>query len=259
MPNDTASGGRHAAPAEQRGDGDRLQNVLSQAGIASRRHAADMIRAGHVCVNGKVVREPGYRVTPGAARITVNGADLPVAAAPRRTIMMNKPAGLLCSADAAQGRTVCELVAHLPERLVPVGRLDKHSSGLLLLSNDGDLIARVTHPRHGHRKFYDVEVAGRCDEAALAKLRAPMTIDGYALRPVEVRVLRHRGGRAWIRFVLREGRNRQIRQMCGQAGLNVLALNRIGIDNLRLGKLPPGAWRDLRADEVAALMCKREV
>lgn len=234
-------------PSPERAE--RLQNILARRGVASRRHAADMIRAGTVRVNGKVIREPGWRADAAADRILVAGEPLAAEAPKLRTILMNKPPGAICSADRTQGRSVCELVADLPERLVPVGRLDKESEGLLLLSNDGALVARLTHPRYGHRKYYDVTVAGSCDEGVVARLGAPMELDGRRLLPVAVGVL-HRGrGRTVLRFVLQEGRNRQIRRMCALVGLEVVRLVRVGIDTLRLGSLPSGAWRDLTPAE----------
>lgn len=235
--------------------GIRLQLVLSRAGVAARRKAAELIQAGRVRVDGVVIREPGYRVDPARQAVAFNGKPLPVAPSRRRTILMNKPIGLLCSADSSQGKTVCDLIADLPEQLVPVGRLDRDSGGLLLLSNDGNLIAHLTHPRYGHRKIYRVEVAGPCNAATLAKLRSPMEIDGYTLRPVEVSLLRKQAGHTWLRFVLHEGRNRQIRKMCAQVGLNVISLMRIAIDNLLLPEeLEPGRWRDLSGQEIRALL-----
>ncbi len=234
--------------------GIRLQLLLSRAGLAARRKAADLIEAGRVRVDGAVVREPGLRVDPQKQKITFNGAPLPEP--PRlRTIMMHKPPGLLCSSSSSQGQTVCDLVAHLPERLLPVGRLDRDSSGLLLLSNDGQLIARLTHARYGHRKVYRVEVTGRCNAAILHRLRQPMVIDDYTIQPVEVSLLRKQGGHTWLRFVLREGRNRQIRKMCAEVGLNVISLTRIAIDNLHLpDNLAPGQWRNLTRNELKDLL-----
>ena len=232
----------------------RLQLVLAQAGIASRRRAAEMIRAGRVRVNAKVIREPGHPVVPGRDQVNFDNQPLPDPGR-RRTLLMNKPIGLLCSADGAQGKTVCDLIANVPGRLVPVGRLDRDSGGLLLLSNDGALIAHLTHPRYGHRKIYRVEVAGPCNAATLARLREPMEIDGYTLRPVQVTLLRKQGGHTWLRFVLHEGRNRQIRKMCAQVGLNIISLVRIAIDNLQLPEdLAPGQWRELSAQEIKALL-----
>lgn len=256
---------RKAAPktAKPAGDGSseatlRLQLVLAQAGIASRRRAADMIRAGRVRVNAKVVREPGHPIMLGRDQVNFDNQPIPPPEK-KRTIMMNKPVGLLCSADGAQGRTVCDLIADVSGRLVPVGRLDRDSGGLLLLSNDGPLIAHLTHPRYGHRKIYRVEVSGPCNAATLARLREPMEIDGYTLRPVQVTQLRKQGGHTWLRFVLFEGRNRQIRKMCAQVGLNIISLTRIAIDNLQLpDDLAPGEWRELSAREVRALMTTQD-
>lgn len=248
-----------AAPetdAESRGADEgapRLQNVLAQRGLASRRRAADIIRSGRVAVNGELVTEPGRRVEVPADRVTVDGRELHADRPALRTIMMNKPVGEICSADSRQGRTVCERVAHLPERLVPVGRLDRDSEGLLLLSNDGDLIAAVTHPRHRHRKRYEVDVSGPLDEAVLRRLAAPFDLDGYRTRPAEVSVLLRGRDRHRLAITLSEGRNRQIRRMCGAVGLGVIRLMRVAIDGLQLGRLSPGEWRELTDDEIASL------
>ena len=141
----------------------RLQKYLSERGAASRREAAVLICAGHVSVNGRVVLEPGCRVTPGRDLIALDGRILSEVRPAFRTIMLNKPRGYVCSRSAKQGRSVLELAAAVSERLVPVGRLDKDSEGLLLLSNDGALTLRVTHPRYGHVKRYHVTVSGRVD------------------------------------------------------------------------------------------------
>jgi len=238
---------------------ERLQNILSHAGVASRRGAADIIAAGRVTVDGLVVTEAGARFDPSAARISVDGRPL---AAPekKRTIMLNKPAGVLSSmSDPFGGKTVADILrGKVRERLVPVGRLDKDSEGLLLMSNDGDLTLRLTHPRYEHEKTYVVKAAGRWNEDKLRVLRGPVKMpDGYETRPVPVRVLRESANNVTtLEFRLREGRKRQIRYMCSAAHLVVVSLRRTAIGDLRLpADLAPGEWRDLTADELEALSC----
>ena len=233
---------------------ERLQNVLSHAGVASRRRAAEMIEAGRVTVDGIVVSRPCERVDPAAARICVDGAPLAAGEA-KRTIMLYKPAGVLSStSDPFGGRTVADLVrGQIAERLVPVGRLDRDSEGLLLMSNDGDLTLRLTHPRFEHEKTYVVKVAGRWSEEKLRILRGPVKMpDGYVTRPAPVTVLRRQADNtALLEFRLREGRKRQIRYMCSAAHLVVLSLVRVAIGGLRLPPdLRPGEWRDLSAEEI---------
>ena len=217
---------------------ERLQNVLSHRGVASRRHAAEIIAAGRVTVDGRVVTEPGVRVDPAAVRIAVDGKPLGVAAEKTRTIMMYKPAGVLSTlSDPFGGRTVADLLrGKVRERLVPVGRLDKDSEGLLLLSNDGALVNRLTHPRFEHEKIYIVRAAGRWNEEKLRVLRGPVEMpDGYVTRPVPVEVVRLGDDNVHVLcFHLREGRKRQIRYMCSAAHLVVLSLKRVAVGALRL-------------------------
>lgn len=234
---------------------ERLQNVLAHAGVASRRHAAELIAAGRVTVDGVVVREPGVRVDAEQAKIAVDGEALDGVEV-RRTIMLNKPVGVLSSmSDPFGGRTVADLVK-TPERLVPVGRLDKDSEGLLLMSNDGNLVNRLTHPRFDHKKTYLVKVAGRWSEEKLAVLRSPLTLDdGYTIRPVPVEVVRDEGNNVrLLKFVLGEGRKRQIRKMCSAAHLVVLELKRVAVGRFELPPaLKPGDWRDLTDGELGLL------
>lgn len=238
--------------------GIRLQLAIARAGVASRRHAEEMIRGGRVTVNGQKVTEMGVRVDPSRDSVEVDGRPLPRPAGRKTTIMLNKPAGWLSAAsDGHGGRVVTDLVASVGARLVPVGRLDKDSQGLLLMSDDGDLIERLTHPRYGHRKTYLVEVSGRCDQQALETLRGEMTIDGYLIRPVKVFLAGVSGRHTILKFILGEGRNRQIRKMCALAGLNVVRLERVAIDGLTLGDLKPGEFRELTDAEIAALSAGR--
>ena len=236
--------------------GERLQNVLAHAGVASRRGAAEIVAAGRVTVDGVVVTEPGARVGPDA-KIAVDGR--PLGARERaRTIVLYKPAGVLSTmSDPFGGRTVADLVrGAVDERLVPVGRLDKDSEGLLLLSNDGDLTLRLTHPRYEHEKTYVVRAAGRWSDEKLRVLRGPVAMpDGYVTRPVPVRVLSPTAnGVTTLEFKLREGRKRQIRYMCSAAHLVVVSLVRTRVGAFGLPpELKPGEWRDLTADEISAL------
>lgn len=236
---------------------ERLQNILSHRGVASRRGAASMIEEGRVTVDGVVVREPGARFDPDTVNVAVDGR--PVAAAERvRTIMMYKPAGVLSTMeDPFGGKTVADLIrGRISERLVPVGRLDKESEGLLLMSNDGDLTYRLTHPRFEHEKTYIVRAAGRWTDEKLAVLRGSVEMpDGYRTRPVPVEVVRIGTDNVHVLcFTLREGRKRQIRYMCSAAHLVVLSLKRVAIGALRLpDDLTPGTWRELTDRERALL------
>lgn len=226
----------------------RLQQLLAQRGVASRRAAAELIRAGRVRVDGDTVREPGARVSP-TVRLTLDGHPVADAPEPLRTFLYHKPVGEVCSADGQGARSVLEAFRPLHLRLVPVGRLDKESEGLLLISNDGPLIQRLTHPRFAHKKTYDVEVDRPPTSRQLETLRAPLVLEGYRIRPVPVTPLAPRR----LRFVLSEGRHRQIRLMCEQAGLRVRRLRRVALSSLTLGDLPPGRYRALTPNELAAL------
>ena len=233
---------------------ERLQNILAHAGVASRRGAAALIESGVVTVDGIVVKEPGARFEDGV-QIKVNG-KIVAAEEKHRTIVLYKPVGVLSTmSDPFGGRTVADLV-RTPERLVPIGRLDKDSEGLLLMSNDGTLVNELTHPRFNHTKTYVVKVAGRWSADKLATLRSPLTLDdGYTIRPVPVDVLEEgRDNTHLLRFVLSEGRKRQIRKMCSAAHLVVLTLKRVKVGAFELPReLRPGEWRDLSDAELLRL------
>ena len=240
---------------------ERLQNILAHRGVSSRRGAAAMIEEGRVAVDGRIVREPGARFDPAAVKIAVDGRVLQVEKEKTRTIMMYKPAGVLSTmSDPFGGKTVADLLKWGPkavaERLVPVGRLDKDSEGLLLMSNDGDLTLKLTHPRYEHEKTYIVRAAGRWSDDKLRVLRGPVEMpDGYVTRPVPVEVIRiGRDNVHVLCFRLREGRKRQIRYMCSAAHLVVVSLKRVAIGALRLpDDLAPGEWRDLTPAELKLL------
>ncbi len=237
---------------------ERLQNVLAHAGVASRRGAAAIIEAGRVTVDGVVVREPGLRVDSEKASVSVDGRAV---GAPerKRTIMLYKPVGVLSTvSDPFGGKTVADMLrGKVKERLVPVGRLDKDSEGLLLMTNDGDLALKLTHPRYGHEKTYVVKAAGRWSDDKLRILRGPVEMpDGYVTRPVPVELVSTgRDNVHELVFRLKEGRKRQIRYMCSAAHLAVLSLKRVAIGALRLpADLKPGEWRDLEREETDAVL-----
>lgn len=229
----------------------RLQVALARAGVASRRHAEEIIRDGRVKVNGKTITDMGVKVDASRDVVEVDGVAIARERERTSTVMLNKPVGFLSAAsDQHGGRVVVELLKGVRERLVPVGRLDKDSCGLLLMSNDGDLIQKITHPRYEHTKEYEVSVVGRVARRELAMLRGRMEIDGYLIRNCEVELLRSGEDSAVLRFVLHEGRNRQIRKMCAKAGLRVASLKRVAVGALRLGDLADGRWRELDAAEI---------
>lgn len=233
----------------------RLDKFLAERGVASRRASGDYVRTGRVTVNGARVTVPGHRIDPGADVVTLDGVSLSSVPDRHVTLMLHKPRGYVCTTNATQGRTVYELIPPTVERLVPVGRLDKDSEGLLLMSNDGDLVLRLTHPRFGHEKVYEVTVQGRVTRRILERLQSRLVIDGYRIQPASVRVLtcdRKRGTQV-LEMRLQEGRNRQIRKMCAAVHLEVLRLVRTQLQTLTLAGLEPGQSRPLSKEELLAL------
>lgn len=231
---------------------ERLQKMLAGAGVASRRDCEELITAGRVTVNGQVVRELGTRVDIDQDTVALDGN--PIHQPTERTyVLLNKPVGVVSTADDPQGRpTVVELV-DVPVRLFPVGRLDMESAGLLLLTNDGELMHRLTHPRFEVEKEYRALLDRTPDATALEAWRAGVELDGERTAPAEVDLLEETDAGAWVRVVLREGRKRQIREVAQLLGYTVQQLIRVREDQLLLGELQPGQWRALTAEEVAAL------
>lgn len=231
---------------------ERLQKILSAAGVCSRRKAEELIQAGRITVNGKTA-SLGDRADWDRDDVRLDGRAL-AAPAERRCLMLNKPRGYVTTLADERGRpTVAELVADCGVRVYPVGRLDMDSQGLLLLTNDGALAHRLAHPSHGMEKEYRVTVSGRlegCAErlSALRKLE-----DGSPIAPARVAVLLREPGRWVLSVTIRQGLNRQVRRMCAMAGLRVHRLERVREGPLTLGDLPPGCWRPLTAAEVSAL------
>ena len=231
---------------------ERLQKILSQAGIASRRAAEQYIVQGRVMVNGTTVSELGSKADPAQDDIRVDGRRIKVPET-HRYILLNKPKGYVTTrADPQRRSTVMELLSGVREYVYPVGRLDYDSEGLLLLTNDGDLAARLTHPRHGVPRVYELRVAGMPDAHDLDRLARGVTIEGRRTEPAEVQPLSEREPNR-LRVTIREGRNRQVRNMCEAIGHPVDELRRVAIGPIRDSRLKPGHWRDLTADEVKKL------
>lgn len=235
----------------------RLQKLLSMAGVASRRAAEELIIEGRVAVNGEVVRTLGSKADPAADEVKVDGRRLRFDTRPRY-IVLNKPKGYVTTRKDPEGRkTIMDLLTGVREYVYPVGRLDYDSEGLLLLTSDGELAARLMHPRHGVERVYEAIVVGAPDEAAIAKLRRGLFLDGERTAPAEVRrggvVGKGRQQTTKLTITLREGRNRQVRRMCAQIGHTVRKLARVRMGPIKLGDLRPGRWRDLTAVEVEKL------
>ena len=231
---------------------ERIQKILAQAGLCSRRAAEDLLRDGRVTVNGRPAGL-GDSADPARDRLAVDGR--PVRAAEEKVyLMLNKPRGFVSTMKDERGRrTVAQLTQGAGARVYPVGRLDYDSEGLLIMTNDGDLTLRLTHPSHEAGKTYRVSVRG--DLARLPALSEPMVIDGYTIRPAEVHVLsRTEDGAAKLEITIHEGRNRQIRKMCAQCGLEVRRLKRVAVGKIGLDPaLAPGKWRRLTPDEIVYL------
>lgn len=231
---------------------ERVQKILSQAGLGSRRACEELIAAGRVRVNGQII-QLGAKADPERDQITVDGRPVKGAVG-HIYIALYKPRNVLSTVSAPDPRqTVLDLV-EVPENVYPVGRLDVDSEGLILLTNDGELANRLTHPRYGHEKEYRVLVARRPDEEQLNTWRRGVVLeDGYRTAPAEVWVESSQGKGAWLRVILREGRKRQIREIGSLLGLPVVRIVRVRIGSLQLGKLKPREWRYLTPEEVEEL------
>jgi pseudouridine synthase len=237
---------------------ERLQKIISRAGLASRRQAEEWIAAGRVRVDGKIVRELGTRADPALSRIEVNGRPL---GTPRQRLyyMLYKPRQCVTTLSDPQGRpTVMDFLKKIPGRVYPVGRLDYASEGLLLITNDGEFSNRILSSASGIEKKYWVKVTGTPETAALQQLRDGIVLDGRKTLPARIRRLPAQGRKAsdnpWYEVVLREGRQNQIRRMFERVGHPVRKLKRVGIGPLSLGNLKPGELRPLRASEVQKLL-----
>lgn len=232
---------------------ERLQKLLSTAGVCSRRRAEEFLREGRVSVNG-LPASLGDRADPVTDRVALDGMPV-VFPEEKQYIMLHKPRGAVTTLSDEKGRpTVAELVSDCPGRVYPVGRLDMDSEGLLLLTSDGGFAQRVAHPSHEMEKEYLVTVAGSLENCA-ARLSAITALeDGSPIAPAKVSVAERRGGRWVLSVTIRQGLNRQVRRMCALAGLRVERLVRVREGPLLLGSLPVGKWRHLTARERESLL-----
>jgi 23S rRNA pseudouridine2605 synthase/23S rRNA pseudouridine2604 synthase len=226
----------------------RLQKYLADAGVCSRRAGENLIRNGRVSVNGEAVTQLGTKIDPEMDRVAVDGAAIG-SVAKRIYIALNKPKGYVSSCKHPGEQVVVDLI-DLPTRLFPIGRLDKESVGLLLLTNDGRLHHQLSHPGFDHEKEYEVSLQRPIDDADLKQMEMGIVLKGRRTRPAVVKRL---SGRRF-RIILKEGRNRQIRRMARHLGHHVSRLKRIRMANIQLGKLPPGAWRYLTEAETKQLL-----
>jgi 23S rRNA pseudouridine2605 synthase len=239
---------------------ERLQKILAHAGIASRRAAEKLIAQGRVTVNGKTVLEMGTKADLATDEIRVDGSRIKGVERPRY-ILLYKPAGYVTTLkDPQRRRTVMELLAGVREYVYPVGRLDYDTEGLLLLTNDGDLAAKLTHPRHGVERTYEARVLGLPDEAAMERLRNGIPLDGHRTLPAAAKLLNRSPNdrEGVVLLTIREGRNRQVRRMLEAVGHPVRNLRRVKIGPLSDRRLKAGEWRELTKEEIRALTALAE-
>lgn len=233
---------------------ERLQKLMAQAGFGSRRSNEEVIAAGRVRVNGRVAKL-GDKADPARDRIEIDGRSLTALAERHVYIALNKPRGVISSLEdeLEEGRRTVRDLIDVPGHIYPVGRLDKPSEGLMLMTSDGQLAHRLTHPRFGHEKEYDVTVEGSLSDAALEQWRRGVELDGRQTAPARIQLVERRPNQTRFKIILREGRKRQIRHIAADFGHPVQRLVRERIGPLRLGNLRSGQWRHLTKQEVRAL------
>lgn len=230
----------------------RLNKYIADAGICSRRKADELIENGNVKVNGATMKEMGYQVEDGDV-VQVNGKKIETVGK-KVYVAVNKPLGYITSMDDDKGRaTVAELVADIPERLFPVGRLDYNTTGLLIMTNDGQLTYTLTHPKHEVYKTYVAKVAGVLSDTRVAKLRKGVDIGGFVTSPAKVKVIKQLPRHAVVEISIREGKNRQVRKMFAAVGNKVMELQRTSIGEIKLGRLMEGHYRKLNREEIEYL------
>jgi len=226
----------------------RLQKFLSQAGVCSRRRGEKYIKDGRVKVDGKVITKLGAKIDPDLDRIEVDGKPVTVQA-DLIYIALNKPKGYVTSCRQADDKTVLDLL-DIPERVYPVGRLDKDSTGLLILTNDGDLHQQLSHPSFDHEKEYEITLSKPLPDGALLKMEKGLPMMGTKTRPAKINKISSRR----LHIVLKEGKNRQVRRMVRKVGGHITDLKRIRVSNIKLGRLAEGKWRYLTKKEKEELV-----
>ena len=234
---------------------ERLQKYLAQCGVASRRKCEELVLQGRVQVNGVTVTELGTKINPEKDKIKFDGKDIKQAQK-LVYILLNKPIGYVTTADDQFGRdTVLDLVK-VKERIVPVGRLDMYTSGALILTNDGDFVYQVTHPKHEIEKTYTVTIKGIVQNSEVEQLRYGIKIDDYITKPARVKILKTdtEKGISRLEITIHEGKNRQVRKMCEAVGRKVLALHRSKIGGIGVKDIELGKWRYLTANEVQQIL-----
>ena len=231
----------------------RLQKFLAEAGVASRRASEQIILAGRVTVNNKVIRTLGTRVEPGRDRVAVDGQ--PLKAKRKLYLALNKPPGFLCTrSDPFERETVSRLLPKEWQHVSSVGRLDRDSEGLIFLTNDGEFALRMTHPRYGVRKIYRATVDGRIEPPMLARLMEGINDAGELLKADKARLVSSNNSRSVVELELTEGKNREVRRLLEAVGFPVSRLQRTQIGRIKLGELPAGKWRTLTEPEIKSLL-----
>ncbi len=230
----------------------RIQKYISDCGLMSRRAAEKEIALGHFTVNGERA-EIGMKVTPGLDKIAYKGK--PVTGGGKKLyVMLYKPRGYVTTMSDEEGRRcIPELLEDIPDRVYPCGRLDMDSEGLLILTNDGEVANKLMHPKNHVEKIYHVKIKTEITPEKLEILNGPMEIDGYKIKPVKVSIIERKEGYTVLKFVLCEGRNRQIRKMCEQVELQILRLKRVTVGDLTIGMLTPGKWKYMNFKEISYL------
>jgi pseudouridine synthase len=233
---------------------ERIQKLMAQAGLGSRRHNEELISQGRVKMDGRVAHL-GQKANPATDKLEVDGKVLDLEKDKAIYIALHKPKGVLSSLEdeLAEGRTTVRDLIDVPGHLYPVGRLDRQSEGLILMTNDGELAHKITHPRYGHRKIYEVTLEGNIKPEAIFQWEQGVMLDDKVTAPVQIEIVQRKGDATRLNLVMREGRKRQIRRIAAQLGYPVQKLVRRQIGPLKLGDLPAGTWRHLTPDEVKRL------